>query len=174
MLSKFLHHRQHHPPRRLRVLSGVMVVELEADVFGHRAQLVVGQLWPSFSCGLAGAAALKRRAFYIEMSQCAAQLSQVKRGIMGNNEIGLGEQGEEVGSDDGELRLVLHVEPSQAVAVGELRQEEAGTFRGTYQPVPRFHQAAVLKDRRPRGTDARVAVVGGFKIQSDKFRGSSW
>jgi hypothetical protein len=77
------------------------------------------------------------------------------------------------GSDRGEFRGVLYVEPGEAVAFGEFGAEEAVALGRTDEPVVGLFQDAIFEDRDAGGADAWVTVIGGFKIDGGEFHISS-
>ena len=100
------------------------------------------------------------------MAEGAVEFSDVKLGIVGNDEIGTGEKWEQFLCNRRELRRVLDILVRDAMDLDEIFPEPAMSARRTNEPVAGFDQLAIHKNRDPCGADARVRVVGCFKIQA--------
>lgn len=164
------HDFHHHPPRRNRIRLGVVVVEFDAEMGRHSAELVVGQVGPGLAGEVKGALMLEAWRRNINVLQQGVQHMQIEAGFVGDDEVGLGEVGDDFGCDAAELGLVANVEPADAVDVSSpFFDEPAVTFGWLDEPVRGCDEFAVLKESEAEGAGAQGAVIGRFKVDGEDF-----
>ncbi len=81
------YHLQHHPPRRDGIGLGVVVVEVDAEVGGEGAELMVWQAGPGLAGIPQGALVLEEWSRHLKMLQQGMQHAQVKGGIVRDDEV---------------------------------------------------------------------------------------
>lgn len=174
----------------------MMMVQLDAEVGSEGAELVVGEVGPGLAGEVQGALMLEGGRGDFKMLQQGVQHAQVEGCVVGDDEVGAGEVGDDFGGDAAEFGLVAHVEPADAVDVlGPFFFEPAVTFGRLDEPVRGLDElegkwlrlqpnvwvciaaeaATTFKGGKPERTGAQGAVIGGFKIKGDDFHeGRVW
>ena len=122
----------------------------------EHAEAVAGEVGPDYAGGAEGAEVIELGARNGEVVKGAFELSHVELGVVGDYEVGAGEAFDDLRGDAGEFRFVANVAPFDAVALNEILAEEPVSFRWAHEPVPGFHQFAVVKDGDTGGADACV------------------
>ena len=105
------------------------------------------------------------------MAQCAAQLSLIKRCVVGDHEIGASQAVQKLGRDGGEFGGVLDIEPRQPVAFREVFAKPTESLGWSHKPVEGFREDAVLEDREPGGADAGIGVVRCLEVDAGDVHG---
>ena len=160
------HHRQQHAASGLGVGLGVVVVKIVADVRRQCGKLVIFQLWPDTAGELTGASIIKLQLGQAEMIQVRAQMLDVKGGIMGNHQIGVGQPGQYFRRNGGKFRGVQNIKMCQAVAFNEDFVKPAVAFGRSHQPIRGFCKLAIFKDSQTGSANAHARGIGGFKVQA--------
>ena len=99
------------------------------------------------------------------MAHCPPEHPHFEMGIMGNDDLGVGQTFQNPRRNPRKLWLALNVKPRQAMAFNKVLPEEAVTLWGTDEPMQGFLKFATLKDRDSNGADAGIGAVRRFKIQ---------
>ena len=99
------------------------------------------------------------------MVQCFAQMADVKFRVVGNHKFGARQPGQQFRCDGGKFRCVQNIQMRQAVNFNEVVAKPTVAFGWPHQPIRRFGQNAIFKDRQPGGANADARVIGGFKIE---------
>jgi len=161
---------EHHPPCCNGIRLSLVVGQVDAEVGGEGVELVVGEVGPGLAGELQGALVGKGGRGQLVVVQQGVEHAEIEWGVVGDDEIGGGEVGEDLMGDLTELGLVSHIEPRETVDVlGPLLNEPAVACGRFDEPVGRFDEIPFLKHSNTQGTGAEGAAVGGFKIEGDDF-----
>lgn len=137
-----------------------------ADVASDRAEFVVGQIGPCAFGGFAGAESGKARARNAEVVEGAVEFSEIKWGVMGDNQIGIDQKWEQFLSNIREVRRVLNMFVCDAVDFDEVLTEPSKSPRWSHEPMAGINQFPIHKNRNTSCANARVRVVRCFKIKA--------